>query len=133
ESDWSLMPNVAETLRAIPWRSGAGPWLGIVSNQSGVGENLLSERAARGMIVDTVRSALGYVPPDMEIEMCVCRDAAACPRKKPNCAMLTCLLENFSVAASEALLVGDLAIDAEAAKRPGLHYCWAGEFFGWNE
>ena len=44
--EWQLMPNVAEKLRAIPWASDAGPRFGIVSNQSGVGEGLLSRHEA---------------------------------------------------------------------------------------
>ena len=85
------------------------------------------------MIAETVKSALGYLPGDMAIEMCVCRDSVHCPRKKPNPGMVTSLLERFGVAPPEALLVGDLAIDAEAAGRAGVRFCWAGEFFGWTE
>lgn len=128
--DWSLMPNVAQVLRAIPW-SAESPWLGIASNQPGVGAGIVSEAQARGMIVDTIEEAFGIAPPArLEIEMCICPDGAECSRKKPNPGMLTELLRKFSVSCTEALYVGDQRIDAEAANRAGIKFSWAQEFFG---
>ena len=77
--EWSLMPNVADVLRSIPW-SNDGPWLAFASNQPGVGAGLLSAREARDMIAATARSAIGFLPPRTQIEMCTCRDDTECDR-----------------------------------------------------
>jgi D-glycero-D-manno-heptose 1,7-bisphosphate phosphatase len=131
DGDWSLMPNVGEVLRAIPW-SREGPWLGIASNQPAVGAGLLSEHQARRMIAGALERALGDVGRYAEIEMCVCPDDVACSRKKPNPGMLTVLAKKFAVSRSDALFVGDQPIDAEAAARAGMAFIWAHEFFGFG-
>jgi len=126
--EWSLMPNVEAIMRAIPWAEN-GPWLSVVSNQSGVGEGLLDAASARQMLEDTVWAAVGYRPSETEIEMCVCRDNCDCQRKKPNPGMLLSLLDRFSISPAEALYVGDQQIDAEAACRAGVPFRWATDFF----
>jgi D-glycero-D-manno-heptose 1,7-bisphosphate phosphatase len=126
--EWRLMPNVADRLRAIPW-SADGPWLAIASNQHGVAEGLITRTAARQLILDALTAALGHIPPGTDIEMCTCREDADCPRRKPAPGMLLGMLERRAVAPQEALFVGDLPIDAEAARRAGIPFAWAQEFF----
>jgi HAD superfamily hydrolase (TIGR01662 family) len=128
--DWSLMPNVANVLRAIPW-SPDGPWLALASNQPGAGEGLLSASEARDMIAATVRAAIGYIPPRAHIQMCTCPDGSDCTRHKPRPGMLLDALRRFDVPASEGIYVGDQSIDAEAARFARIPFAWAHAYFGW--
>lgn len=126
--EWRLMPNVADRLRAIPW-SAAGPWLAVASNQHGVGEGLITRATAHQLILDVLTEALGRIPPGTQIEMCTCREDADCPRRKPAPGMLLRLIERRGLAPEEVLFVADLAIDADAARRAGIPFAWAHEFF----
>jgi histidinol phosphatase-like enzyme len=127
-SEWLLMPHVAQRLRQIPWSAG-GPWLGIASNQCGVGEGLLCRNLAIELITDMVLAAIGYVPAGTRIEICTCPEGSFCPRQKPQPGLLLAHLTALGVAAHEALYVGDLDIDRRAAEAAGLPFEWAPSFF----
>lgn len=129
EDQWRLMPNVAERLGAIPW-STEGPWLGIASNQNGVAAGELTEATARALIADMLHAALGAVPAGARVELCICDARATCDCRKPAPGMLLRLLAHFGVEAEDALYVGDLDIDAEAARRAGVPFRHARDFFG---
>lgn len=126
--EWQLMPNVAERLRAIPF-SDDGPWLGIASNQNGVAAGELSLEMARRLMDDMLRAALGSVPDGTHIEMCMCDEHGDCDCRKPAPGLLLRHLAHFGVAPHEALFVGDLEIDAEAARRAGIPFVFASSFF----
>lgn len=126
--EWQLMPQVGERLRAIAW-SVEGPWLAIASNQNGVAAGLLSESLARELLEDMLRAALGGLPPLSRIAMCICPETARCGCRKPQPGMLLQHLAHFGVAPEEALYVGDLDIDAEAARRAGIPFRFASDFF----
>jgi HAD superfamily hydrolase (TIGR01662 family) len=128
---WRLMPHVAEMLRNTRWDTGRR-WLAVCSNQLGVGDRYLSRRVARELIQDTVAAAVGYLPAHTIIAMCTCPEGASCPRMKPNPGMLQELLRHYEVTAAEALYVGDQLLDAEAARRAGVPFTYAAEFFGWH-
>lgn len=130
--EWRLMPGVAEKLRAIPF-SAQGPWLGIASNQNGVAAGELSEETARQLMTDMLRQALGTLPPCLRIEMCICDETRACTCRKPAPGLLLRLLAHFGVGAEDTLFVGDLASDAEAARRVGMPFAYAAEFFATSD
>jgi D-glycero-D-manno-heptose 1,7-bisphosphate phosphatase len=127
--EWRLMPGVAERLRAIGWSPG-GPWLGVASNQNGVAAGELSEALARELIDDMLVEALGRIPGGTRVELCTCDERLDCACRKPAPGLLLRHLAHFGVAAAEALFVGDLDIDAEAARRAGIAFCHARAFFG---
>ena len=127
--EWRLIPGVAERLRSIAWSPG-GPWLGIASNQNGVAAGDLSEATARLLIDDMLLAALGRIPPGTRVELCTCDAAARCPCRKPAPGLLLRHLRHFGVAPCEALFVGDLDSDAEAAQRAGIAFRHARAFFG---
>ena len=127
-SEWRLMPNVADRLSAIPW-SPDGPWLAIASNQNGVAEGLLDEATARALIADMLVAALGRVPERTIVELCMCREQSECDCRKPAPGLLLRLLDAHRLAPHEAVFVGDLQIDAEAARRAGVPFVWAHDFF----
>jgi D-glycero-D-manno-heptose 1,7-bisphosphate phosphatase len=127
--EWRLLPGVAERLRALDWGP-RGHRLGIASNQNGVALGYLSARMARRLLRETVEEALGFVPGDAAIEMCTCSPRRRCPCRKPAPGMLHRILRRFGLPPQEALFVGDLEIDREAAARAGVGFAWAHEFFG---
>jgi HAD superfamily hydrolase (TIGR01662 family) len=126
--EWRLMPNVAETLARI-WLDGPTPMIGICSNQSGVGEGQLSRGLATKLIQDTVVAAFGRMPDAIEIEMCICPEAKPCTRRKPQPGLLLAIMRRFRVSPEDALYIGDLPIDAEAARAAGVRFIAAKDFF----
>ncbi len=127
--EWRLLPGVAETLRALDWGPG-GHKLGIASNQDGVALGEITASMARRLLHETVEQALGFIPEDAAIEMCTCTPDRHCPRHKPEPGMLLAILERFGLSPGDALFVGDLEIDREAARRAGVGFAWAHDFFG---
>jgi HAD superfamily hydrolase (TIGR01662 family) len=127
-AEWRLLPRVRERLSALDWGA-RGHRLGIASNQDGVPLGDLSRDMARRLLRDTVEAALGFVPEDAAIEMCVCDPSERCPCRKPAPGMLRSILRRFRASPTEALFVGDLEIDREAARRAGIAFEWAHAFF----
>jgi D-glycero-D-manno-heptose 1,7-bisphosphate phosphatase len=129
--EWRLMPNVSAVLRTIDWSDG-GAALGIASNQTAVSRGHLTAALSRRMIEDTVRAALGVPPARFAVEICTCAPEPRCGCRKPAPGMLRRLLERFRVPAHDALYVGDLPIDREAAAAASVPFRWAWDFFGWR-
>jgi histidinol-phosphate phosphatase family protein len=126
--EWRLMPGVAEKLRAMPWAP-AGPWLAIASNQNGVAAGELSEELALALLRDMLTAALGRVPDETRIETCTCDARLDCFCRKPAPGLLLRLLAHYGVPPVEALFIGDLDSDAEAARRAGIAFMRAERFF----
>jgi D-glycero-D-manno-heptose 1,7-bisphosphate phosphatase len=128
--EWRLMPNVREILSTIPWGLG-GPFLGVASNQGGVALGYLTKEMAYQLIEATLVAAIGGVPPQTIIEMCVCPPDVYCECRKPNPGMLLRIMHTLDIDPQETLFIGDLEIDREAARRAGVAFMWACEFFDW--
>jgi D-glycero-D-manno-heptose 1,7-bisphosphate phosphatase len=128
--EWRLMPNVKETLRNMHWGPG-GSLLGVASNQGGVALGYLTQEMAYQLIEATLVEAIGFIPPRTMIEMCVCPPDAQCACRKPNPGMLLRIMRALEVGPEATLYIGDLEIDQEAAKRAGVAFMWAHEFFQW--
>lgn len=126
--EWQLMPGVAARLRSIPFAR-QGPFLAIASNQDGVARGELSEAMARRLIEDMLAAALGSMPAETVIAMCTCGEDAGCACRKPAPGLLLRLLAHYGVAPDEAQFVGDLPSDAEAARRAGIRFIAAQDFF----
>ncbi len=123
------MPGVEARLRAIPW-SARGPWLAIASNQNGVAAGELSEERAGNLMTEMLTAALGIVPEETRIEICICDERLPCGCRKPAPGLLLRLFDHFGVSPAEALFVDDLDSDAEAARRAGVGFIRADKFFG---
>jgi HAD superfamily hydrolase (TIGR01662 family) len=126
--EWQLLPGVRDTLSAICWDQN-GYSIGIASNQGGVACGYLTRESASRLLVDMVVSAVGYLPLRSYIELCTCAPIANCQCRKPAPGMLLRILEQSGVPADQALFVGDSEEDMEAAKRAGMHFSWAEDFF----
>lgn len=129
--EWELLPGVAERLHALPW--GRGALLGIASNQDQVGYGLLTEAMAHRLLVEMAEAAAGHRPPAEAVQLCPHRREVACACRKPGSAMLERILLHYRVPAARALFVGDAPSDREAARRAGVRFRWARDFFGWSE
>ncbi len=66
---------------------------------------------------------------ETHIGMCICDERLSCPCRKPAPGLLLAHLAHFGVSPEEALFVGDLAIDEEAARRAGIPFAYARDFF----
>jgi D-glycero-D-manno-heptose 1,7-bisphosphate phosphatase len=127
--EWRLMPGVRERLSNLDWGAG-GHRLGIASNQDGVALGELTLELAERLLRDAVEAAIGFVPADAAIELCACALEPPCACHKPAPGMLLRILRRFAAAPDEALYVGDLDIDEQAARRAGVAFQWARDFFG---
>lgn len=127
--EWRLMPNVRETLSSLPWEDSLH--FGIASNQGGVALGYVTRELARSMLIDTAVEAIGFLPSRAYIELCTCDPTSCCNCRKPAPGMLTRILEQSGLPPESALFVGDLDKDREAARRAGIEFIWAKDFFGW--
>jgi histidinol-phosphate phosphatase family protein len=126
--EWELLPGVADRLRSLRWGTD-GALVGVASNQDQVGYGLLSEEMAHLLLMAMIESATGYRPPDAAVVLCPHRPDAQCACRKPGPGMLTRILDFYGVAPEHTLFVGDAPADAEAARRAGVRFTWARDFF----
>jgi D-glycero-D-manno-heptose 1,7-bisphosphate phosphatase len=126
--EWRLMPNVKETLSRLDWGP-QGVMLGVASNQGGVALGYMTEAMARQLIEETIIEAIGGLPARTFIEICTCAPQVACQCRKPKPGMLITIMRRAGVSRRDTLFVGDLDKDREAARRAGVRFLWAHEFF----
>jgi D-glycero-D-manno-heptose 1,7-bisphosphate phosphatase len=127
---WELIPGVRERLARLRWGAG-GARFGVATNQGGVGLGYMTYGMARRLLVEMAAEALGKSPPPGSIEICPHAPHLNCPCRKPKPEMLLRLMRRFDASEGETLFVGDMETDAEAARRAGVRFAWAYEFFGW--
>lgn len=132
EGEWELIPGVGQRLARIEWGAATGAHFGVASNQGGVGMGYFSYETAFALLREMAWEALGREPPEGAIEMCPHAPFAGCPCRKPKPLMLLRLMHRFGVRRDQTLFVGDMDRDAEAARRAGVRFAWAHEFFGWD-
>jgi D-glycero-D-manno-heptose 1,7-bisphosphate phosphatase len=127
---WELIPGVRERLARVDW-SPASARFGIATNQGGIGLGYLTYEMAHALLVEMVRQAFGVEPPTGSIEICPHAPQEGCPCRKPRPGMLLKLMHRFRARRDETLFVGDMDRDEEAARRAGVRFLWAHEFFDW--
>jgi D-glycero-D-manno-heptose 1,7-bisphosphate phosphatase len=125
---WELVPGVRERLARTEWGEG-GARFGVASNQGGVGVGYMTLAAARRLLADMVVAAFGVEPPPGSIEICPRAPYLKCACRKPEPLMLLRLMRRFGASPAETLFVGDMDKDEEAARRAGVRFMWAHEFF----
>jgi len=122
----SLLPRVEE--RLAPMRDHL---IFVVTNQAGIRRGRLTlgqvESALRGL-----DAALGGILTGWQI--CPHDNDDNCQCRKPRAGMITELAVTHGVDLKGSTMVGDQAIDAEAARSAGLgRFVYARDFFGWQE
>lgn len=95
----------------------AGIPLGVVTNQSGIARGLLSPAQVQAVNA-RVEQLLG---PFRIWQICPHDDDAGCSCRKPAPGMIEAALHELGVDAAEAVVVGDIGRDVEAARRAGAH------------
>jgi D-glycero-D-manno-heptose 1,7-bisphosphate phosphatase len=134
--EWTLAPNVQETLARYDWNRQA--W-GVVSNQGGVGLRILEPGMAWDLLLDCASLAFGGNLERWRIgdrtRMCPHAPKAGCPCRKPSPWMLLDLIMYYRdrtyplLTLSDVLYVGDMNSDREAALRAGVTFCYSADFF----
>ncbi|WP_079127163.1 D-glycero-alpha-D-manno-heptose-1,7-bisphosphate 7-phosphatase [Streptomyces sp. TP-A0874] len=107
-----VLPGVSEALRLLRSVSIA---TGVVSNQSGIGRRLVTERQVRG-VNERVEELLG--PFDTWL-YCPHRPEAGCRCRKPAPGLVLEATRRLGVAARDTVVVGDIAADTDAARAAG--------------
>lgn len=129
--EWELMPKVEEALSDVNW-SERGLALGVASNQDQVAYGHLSERMAYQLLEEMIIAAAGCDPSIVTIKFCPHALEIDCDCRKPQPGMLIEIMRSRSVAPAEAMFVGDSEIDREAARRAGVSFICARDFFKWE-
>ncbi|HEX6533322.1 MAG TPA: HAD-IIIA family hydrolase [Gemmatimonadaceae bacterium] len=129
--EWELLPGVAKRLRRIRW--GEDAVLGIASNQDQVGYGHVDLSVAHRLLVDLAEAASGWRPPAEAVVLCPHRLDEPCECRKPEAGMLRRILSYYGIPADRALFVGDAETDRDAARRAGVPFLPARDFFGWSE
>ena len=106
------VPHAAEALARL---REAGIRIGVVTNQSGIGRGLITREQA-GAVNDRVDELLG---PFGSWQMCPHAPDDGCRCRKPAPGMVLAACRELGVEPADAVLVGDIAADMEAARRAG--------------
>jgi D-glycero-D-manno-heptose 1,7-bisphosphate phosphatase len=121
-----LMPRVKEIL--APMRDHL---IFVVTNQAGIKRGRLTLRQVESAL-HKLDAALGGILTGWQI--CPHDDADGCECRKPRPGMILELAAVHGVELKASTMVGDQAIDAEAAGSAGLgHFVYARDFFGWQQ
>lgn len=126
--EWELLPRVRETLSAIDWSAHR---LGIASNQDQIAYGWLSAEMARQLFTTLIAEATDGRT-EAVIRFCPHALETVCHCRKPQPGMLLEIMQACELAPAQTLFVGDAETDREAARRAGISFVWAWDFFGWN-
>lgn len=126
--EWELLPGVRERLSAMDWTNA---FLGIASNQDQVAYGHMTWEECHGLFEDLVEAATGERIETAAIRFCPHALEVECECRKPGPGMLHDIMKHFGVGADETLFVGNAPSDEEAARRAGVRFAWAWDFFGW--
>lgn len=133
--EWRLLPHVQQTLRLYDWMQRG---CAIVSNQGGVGLGYLTESTARFLLQETLSEATGSIVGSQQVWMCPHKPDAGCPCRKPKALLLEQAQMPWHARGvlhgpDGVLYVGDQDSDFQAAATAGIDFCWATDFFGWQD
>ena len=126
--DWKLLPGRIERLKQL---KADGVALAIATNQGGVAFGHMMQKDIYIEIcklqddLGIHRAYICYSHPYAKIDKYRIDD----DRRKPGPGMLLEAMQHAGVLPSETLMVGDRPEDEEAAKRAGVAFCLADEFF----
>ena len=120
-----LLPRVKEILTSM-----RDQLIFVVTNQAGIKRGRLTLRQVESALHE-LDAALGGILTAWKI--CPHDNDDGCECRKPRAGMIIELAAVHGVDLKMSTMVGDQAIDAEAARRAGLgHFVYARDFFGWQ-
>lgn len=127
--EWELLPGVREKLAELA--SDPDVRFGVASNQGGVAAGHLTSYTASLLLQQMIEAAFpASHRSSVELRMCPHDKRRACSCRKPSPAMLLDVMRAFRVTSEQAVMVGDMASDEEAARAAGCSFVWAWDFFG---
>jgi D-glycero-D-manno-heptose 1,7-bisphosphate phosphatase len=128
-----LLPGVIERINELKRQ---GCKIALASNQGGVAWGFISYSQAEALMTDAAikidADAWRFCPHDIRAagkRNAVMEYAILCSCRKPEPGMLIDLMQQFGVTSVETLYVGDSEDDYEAARRAGIQFMWAQDFF----
>jgi histidinol-phosphate phosphatase family protein len=120
-----LLPNVAEKLAPMH-----DHLILIVTNQAGIKRGWFTRDQVEAGLRELDRQ-LGDIVTGWEV--CPHDDADRCDCRKPGAGMIVELARMYGVDLNASTMVGDQAVDEQAARAAGVgHFIYAAEFFGWK-
>jgi histidinol-phosphate phosphatase family protein len=120
-----LLPNVAQTL--APMRDHL---ILVVTNQAGIKRGWFTREQVEAGLRELDRQ-LGEIVTGWEV--CPHDDADRCDCRKPKGGMIVELARMYGVDLKASTMVGDQAVDEQAAQAAGVgRFIYAAEFFGWK-
>lgn len=120
-----LLPNVAETL--APMRDHL---ILVVSNQAGIKRGWFTREQVEAGLRE-LDHQLGDILTGWEF--CPHDDADGCDCRKPKGGMIVELARMYGVDLNASTMVGDQAVDEQAAAAAGVgRFIYAADFFGWK-
>jgi D-glycero-D-manno-heptose 1,7-bisphosphate phosphatase len=120
-----LLPNVAEKLAPMH-----DHLILIVSNQAGIKRGWFTHDQVEAGLRELDRQ-LGDIVTGWEV--CPHDDADRCECRKPKGGMIVELARMYGVDLGASTMVGDQAVDEQAARAAGVgRFIYAAEFFGWK-
>lgn len=120
--DQVVLPGRADKIREYKEK---GYRVIAVTNQAGIAKGYLTHEQCKACLF-ALNESLGMVFDDMLYEP---SDDPNHPRRKPNPGMLTEAAEKYSIDLGRSLMIGDMDTDQAAAKKAGVPYLDANEFF----
>jgi histidinol-phosphate phosphatase family protein len=106
------VPGAAEALAALRQ---AGIRVGVVSNQSGVGQGIITPTQLSA-VNSRVEELLG---PFSTWQVCTHRADAGCACRKPGPGLITAAADALGVTTAQCVVIGDIAADVAAARAAG--------------
>jgi D-glycero-D-manno-heptose 1,7-bisphosphate phosphatase len=120
-----LLPNVAEKLAPI-----RDHLILVVSNQAGIKRGWFTREQVEAGLRE-LDHQLGDIVTGWEV--CPHDDADRCECRKPKGGMIVELARMYGVDLKASTMVGDQAVDEQAAKAAGVgRFIYATEYFGWK-
>lgn len=116
----------------------AGHKIAIASNQGGVSWGFISEAQAIELMRDAADKIGGaawiFSPDHLKAPRggnydSIMRPGVAAPKPSPD--MIIRLMNDFSSAPRDTIMIGDQESDSQAAEAAGVRFVWAKDFFGW--
>jgi histidinol-phosphate phosphatase family protein len=133
--EWEVLPNVKATLA----RYNSSTGIALATNQGGVALGYLSATMAAELCEVLLDDLLEDSEPYRSIYLCPHGLTDYCHCRKPSPWMLLLAVHDFNalrqdlVGLPQVLYVGDQPSDQEAARRAGIDFHWAHDFFNWPE
>ncbi|HZP46637.1 MAG TPA: HAD-IIIA family hydrolase [Candidatus Binataceae bacterium] len=120
-----LLPGVKEKLAPMRDRL-----IFVVSNQAGIKRGRYTREQVEDALAELDRQLDGILT---AAEICPHDDADGCACRKPKGGMITRLADDHGVDLQGSIMVGDQAVDEQAARAAGVgQFIYAAEFFAWR-